>query len=265
VLVAEDNPVNQRVAARMLERLGYEVDVASTGSEAVAAFERRPYAAILMDGQMPETDGFEATRLIRARESDRHTPIIAVTASAMHGDRERCLAAGMDDYVAKPISPEQLQEVLRRWIPEEARPPDTVSTPMPAPAASAADPGTPVDWNALDELLAMTRPEFLQELLGLFLRDTRQGLGDLRDAHRRGDLAAWKHMLHKLRGSCGTLGARAMMRLTSDMEELDEKGLAAVGETLLTALEDEFAIVRHALVTEPRHAGAPYLPESAAD
>jgi len=262
VLVAEDNPVNQRVAARMLETLGYEVDVASTGKEAVAAFERHDYAAILMDGQMPETDGFEATRLIRAREGGRHTPIIAVTASAMRGDRERCLAAGMDDYVAKPIGPEQLQEVLRRWIPEEARP--AAVLPARAPVA-AADPGTPVDWDALAELLAMTRPEFLQDLLAVFLRDTRQLLHDLREARGRGDLAAWRHMLHKMRGSCATLGARAMTRLVSDMEELDEAGLAARGDTLLMALEDEFAVVRHALVTEPRRAGAPYLAEDAAE
>jgi signal transduction histidine kinase/ActR/RegA family two-component response regulator len=260
VLVAEDNPVNQRVAARMLERLGYEVDVASTGKEAVAAFERRPYAAILMDGQMPETDGFEATRLIRARETDRHTAIIAVTASAMQGDRERCLAAGMDDYVAKPISPDQLQEVLRRWIPEEARPATLLP---PRPASTAADTGTPVDWAALAELVAMTRPDFLRELLAIFFRDTRQTLHELREAFARHDLTSWKNMLHKLRGSCATLGARTMVRLTSDMEELDDKGLAAVGETLLVALEDEFAVVHHALVTEPRHEGAPYITEDA--
>jgi CheY-like chemotaxis protein/HPt (histidine-containing phosphotransfer) domain-containing protein len=262
VLVAEDNPVNQRVAARMLEKLGYEVDVASTGQEAVAAFERRPYDAILMDGQMPETDGFEATRLIRAREGAHRTPIIAVTASAMSGDRERCLAAGMDDYVAKPIGPEQLQEVLRRWVPEASPPP--VFVPARAPIATTETAlATPVDWEVLAELLAMTKPEFLQDLLALFLRDTRQILRDLRDAHRRRDLAAWKHLLHKLRGSCAALGARTMMRLTADMEDLGEEGLTAIGDTLLAALDDEFAVVRHALLTEPRRAGAPYVSEDA--
>jgi CheY-like chemotaxis protein len=121
ILVAEDNPVNQRVAIRMLERLGLGADVAADGREAVQSFSRQPYAAILMDCQMPELDGFEATAAIRAREgTGHHTPIIAMTASAMRGDRERCLAAGMDDYVSKPVSIEGLRRVLERWLPLDA-------------------------------------------------------------------------------------------------------------------------------------------------
>jgi signal transduction histidine kinase/CheY-like chemotaxis protein len=118
VLVAEDNPVNQRVAVRILERLGLGADVASDGRDAVQSFSRQSYTAVLMDCQMPELDGFEATARIRAREgSARRTPIIAMTASAMRGDRERCLAAGMDDYLAKPVTIETLRTVLRRWLP----------------------------------------------------------------------------------------------------------------------------------------------------
>jgi PAS domain S-box-containing protein len=117
LLVAEDNPVNQVVAVRMLERLGYQADVASNGAEALEAMSHADYAAVLMDCQMPELDGFEATRRIRKREAEsRHTPVIAMTADAMHGDRERCAEAGMDDYVSKPIRPEQLAAVLRRWV-----------------------------------------------------------------------------------------------------------------------------------------------------
>jgi signal transduction histidine kinase/DNA-binding response OmpR family regulator len=118
VLVAEDNAVNQRVAIRMLERLGLGADIASDGREAVQSFARQPYAVVLMDCQMPELDGFEATARIRAREvGGRRTPIIAMTASAMRGDRERCLAAGMDDYIAKPVTIDSLRAVLRRWLP----------------------------------------------------------------------------------------------------------------------------------------------------
>ena len=124
VLVAEDNPVNQRVAVRMLERLGLGADVAADGWEAVQSFHRQPYAAILMDCQMPELDGFEATERIRAREGNgRRTPIIAMTASAMRGDREKCLAAGMDDYVAKPVTINSLRTVLERWLPLEPESP----------------------------------------------------------------------------------------------------------------------------------------------
>lgn len=121
LLLAEDNPVNQKVACKMLEKLGYRVDVASNGQEAVAAHERMRYPLIFMDCQMPEVDGFEATALIRKMEgTSAHTPIVAMTANAMQGDREHCLAAGMDDYVAKPVRPKDLQTVLDTWLGNQA-------------------------------------------------------------------------------------------------------------------------------------------------
>ncbi|MCC7372131.1 MAG: GAF domain-containing protein [Chloroflexi bacterium] len=118
ILVAEDNAVNQRVAVRMLERLGYRADVVSDGREAIQSSQRQPYAAILMDCQMPDVDGFEATAAIREHETSGHrTPIIAMTASAMQGDRERCLTAGMDDYLSKPVQIDALRAALERWAP----------------------------------------------------------------------------------------------------------------------------------------------------
>lgn len=117
ILVAEDNVVNQKVALLTLQRLGYDVHVVANGLEALRALEREPFDLILMDCQMPEMDGFEATTEIRRREGPtRHHPIIAMTASAMQGDRERCFVVGMDDYIAKPVQPEALDRILQRWL-----------------------------------------------------------------------------------------------------------------------------------------------------
>jgi len=122
VLLVEDNLVNQKVAARMLERLGASVDVASNGRDAVALVERQRYSIVLMDCQMPDIDGFAATEAIRASEAQRgtHVPIVALTANAMLGDRDRCIASGMDDYVAKPVKLADLARILNRWSSELA-------------------------------------------------------------------------------------------------------------------------------------------------
>jgi CheY-like chemotaxis protein len=115
--VAEDNRVNQTVITRMLQKLGHRVDVAANGLEAVSALRRIAYDLVFMDCQMPEMDGFGATRAIRAGEAGtpRHIPIVALTANAMHGDREQCMAAGMDDYIAKPVTKQTLAAALERW------------------------------------------------------------------------------------------------------------------------------------------------------
>jgi CheY-like chemotaxis protein len=119
VLAADDNAVNKKLITRLLEKAGYVADAVENGREAVEAMARVDYDAVLMDCQMPVMDGFEATSVIRAAEAgrSRHVPIIALTASAMQSDRERCLAAGMDDYLTKPIKPGELAEVLARWVP----------------------------------------------------------------------------------------------------------------------------------------------------
>jgi CheY-like chemotaxis protein len=142
ILVAEDNPVNQHVATRLLARFGCDADMVSSGRAAIDAVSLAEYALILMDCQMPELDGYQATEAIRQQRQElgldtQHLPIIALTASAMPGDRERCLAAGMDDYLSKPIRSDDLARILRRWLPSHNR-----TSPAPTATDETATPRT---------------------------------------------------------------------------------------------------------------------------
>jgi CheY-like chemotaxis protein/HPt (histidine-containing phosphotransfer) domain-containing protein len=248
VLVAEDNPVNQEVARRLLARLGCSADVVGTGSEAVVASAEHEYAAILMDCQMPELDGYEATAAIREREAaggrlTRHTPIIALTASAMPGDRERCLAAGMNDYLAKPMTLERLSEVLRRWAPGRI--------PMPsAPRATLASQTVPaedepaLDPRVLAQLGDVERggdPAFLVELIDLFLEQAGPVIGALREAAGAGDEHEIGRIAHTLQSASGNLGARRLQRLCAEAEaagKSEHEGAALlVVEAMIAELE----------------------------
>ncbi|GAB1393507.1 hypothetical protein MASR1M60_16700 [Rhodocyclaceae bacterium] len=206
VLLVEDNQTNQKLAQLLLQRLGYEPHIVADGQQAVAAFDTLPFAAILMDCQMPVMDGFEATMLIRkaeAAEKRPRIPIIAMTANAMQGDRERCLAAGMDDYLSKPIDPEQLRNTLTQWA--------------PTMATSAASPLPPPDFSALRQLCS-NDAAVLSELLTLFIETTPPLLDKLNDALARQDAAATKAAAHELKGACGNLGFDSMMRIARQLE-----------------------------------------------
>ena len=176
ILVAEDNAVNQQVALGVLASLGYAADAVANGIEALEATTRIQYSAIVMDCQMPEMDGYEATRKIRSREDGAHIPIIALTADAVTDARAKSLAAGMNDYVTKPINADELDAVLERWtsIPRQ----QPVEELDPSPSAE------PLDHTALGNLrkLEMTTPGLLKNVAELFLKDTPIGLERLRDA-----------------------------------------------------------------------------------
>jgi CheY-like chemotaxis protein/HPt (histidine-containing phosphotransfer) domain-containing protein len=192
VLIAEDDPVNRLIAARLLERAGREPDVACDGREAVKLLRRRAYGLILMDCQMPDLNGYRATRLIRHHEEGfkRHTPIVAMTAHAMSGEREKCLACGMDDYICKPLRPAEIDRVLERF--------------------AAGDPVQPplLDHEIVAEILAGGGAE--EGLVALFLRESRRRLRELGLAIAAGDTASVAEIAHKITGGCATFGAARM-------------------------------------------------------
>jgi PAS domain S-box-containing protein len=240
ILVAEDNEVNQKVAVKILERLGYRVEVADNGEEAVAACARTGYDALLMDCQMPVMDGFVATARIRELEgATRRTPIIAMTASAMAGDREKCLAAGMDDYVSKPISPESISDVLRRWI----------KRPAPSFEAEAEEEApSPLDESVIEMLWSIDEDgSLLGEVIDTFLRIAPKRLESLRETS---DPAALERAAHSFLGSCVNLGALRMGELCAKLEHLGRAGSMEGAKALVAALEDDYRGVRLALEAE---------------
>ncbi len=258
VLVAEDNAVNQKVAVKMLERLGYRADVAANGLEAVEALSRIPYPAVLMDVQMPEMDGYEATAEIRRREegTDRRTPIIAMTANAMEGDREKTLEAGMDDYVPKPVKPEQLGRVLARWVSRDEK-----KDEAPAGALGVVGNGSgpqeeqdPLDRAVVESLRELGGDEMLSELTEVFLEDTSSGLAALKEASETGDAEAIERVAHTLKGSAGNMGAKRMAAICSELQDAGESGDLSGASELLVGLKAEFERVRPAL--EAERAGA---------
>jgi CheY-like chemotaxis protein/HPt (histidine-containing phosphotransfer) domain-containing protein len=248
VLVAEDNQINQKVAVRMLEKLGYRADVAANGLEALEALSRIPYAAVLMDVQMPEMGGYEATVGIRRREEgqDRRTPIIAMTANAMQGDREEALEAGMDDYIPKPVKPETLRAVLERWVPNADE--DKVSGPEVSDGSvrenaeeAALDRGA---LAGLRELQLEDGSDILEELIEMFVADVPPQLVALQEALEAGDGQFVERIAHALKGSSGNMGAVRMAALCTELEEMGRSGELAAAPGLVFRLADEFGRVR---------------------
>lgn len=218
ILLAEDNDVNQRLALRLLEKQGHHVTVVSSGARAVAALERGAYDLVLMDVQMPEMDGLEATAVIRGRErgSGRHVPIVAMTACAMKGDRERCLDAGMDGYISKPI---QVHELLEALSSVAAR----IPGPLPAQQSLAPQPPQPI----IDRQAALRHvggdQKLLAELVDVFLSSCPSLMADLAKAVASKDAAAVRRLAHMLKGSVGSFGAAAAHEAALQLETIGKE------------------------------------------
>jgi signal transduction histidine kinase/CheY-like chemotaxis protein/HPt (histidine-containing phosphotransfer) domain-containing protein len=265
VLLAEDNPVNQEVATSMLESLGCQVTVASNGVAAVAAVERTAFDVVLMDVQMPEMDGLGATAAIRERETrtSGHVPIIALTANAFAQDRENCLAAGMDDYLAKPFAVDQLHAKLARWLSPSAGQ-ATMSVPpawdassveadlAPAPAVPVPAEAAPVsraklDPRPLDQIRQFQRPgapSVLGKIIGMYLKTGPELLARLRTATAEKNSKAVHQAAHSLKSSSANLGATAMAEMCRALEADARAGKCPESGAELDALEAEFHEVR---------------------
>ncbi len=267
ILLAEDNLVNQKLAVRLLEKRGHAVAVARDGREALAALARQPFDLVLMDVQMPEMDGWEATAAVRAkeREAGGHIPIVAMTALAMKGDRERCLAAGMDGYVSKPLQPAELFDAIERLAapalaeqpPAPSRDSETVhdgdarraveASPSPAigtpPAPPGPLPGTlPGTLAAYDEAEALERAggdaNLVKELVTLFCSECPRLTAQVRDALERRDCPTLARAAHTLKGAARAVGAAAAAHAAQRLEDLGRRGDLAGAEGVCAELED---------------------------
>ncbi len=237
ILLAEDNAMNQKVALRLLEQLGYRADVANNGLEAIETLERRPYDVVLMDVQMPELDGLDATRRICERWSPETRPhIIAMTANALPEDREACFAAGMDDYVAKPIRAEELVAALKRAKPR-----------ADANGGSEAVEYVSLDDGALKNLRDLGGDEFLDEVIDAFLADAPELVATLRRALDEGSSEELRRAAHTLKSNGATLGATEFAELCRTLEARAKAGeLDGAGE-LVDRVEQEYGALRDAL------------------
>ena len=219
ILLAEDNAVNQKLATRLLEKRGHQVALAANGRQALSALEKTGFDLVLMDVQMPEMDGLEATRLLREREqgTGRHQPIVAMTALVMKGDRERCIEAGMDGYLSKPIRPQELDEVLDSYVTRERVDFAAESEAVAEPRESAV---------CATELLERIDGDraFLAELLALFRDDYPVQVRAAHEAVKTGNAESLQRAAHALKGALANLAAPASSRLAGQLESMGRAG-----------------------------------------
>jgi CheY-like chemotaxis protein/HPt (histidine-containing phosphotransfer) domain-containing protein len=257
ILVTDDNVINQKVATRLLQQLGYSADVASNGAAAIAALEKVSYDLVFMDVQMPGMDGLETTRRIREGErfTGRHIIIVAMTANAMMGDRDRCLEAGMDDYLAKPVRPEALQATIERVascvgshkaaasVTCEGPRTANVST-QPSPAAGAATSETELlDVERLVEFAGGSRTALI-EITDLYFSQTAEQLDQLEAAVRDQDATATARIAHSSAGASGVCGVIGMEPLFREVEQFGKQKRLTEAAALLPRLHSNFKRIR---------------------
>jgi PAS domain S-box-containing protein len=257
VLVVEDNAVNQLVTLGQLRRLGHECVVVARGAEAIQALQEDKFDLVLMDCQMPDMDGYEATRRIRQmRGAAASTPVIAITAHALPGEREKCLIAGMNDYLAKPVSLEQLGAVIRLWASKASAPTQS------APDVMEADDPYVLDRERVSSFLAIgrTQPGFLEGLVKTFRQDVPSRLDALRAAVSGADAHELALAAHALKSSSGSVGAKRMQSICATLEDNARTGRIDGAEASVEQLAAEFTRVMKAYDGIVRRSGKHRVP-----
>jgi signal transduction histidine kinase/DNA-binding response OmpR family regulator len=262
ILVVDDNTINQRVAVRILQQLGYQPEVAGNGREALNALDGKPFDFILMDVMMPELDGMEATRLLRKRQANpayknyqSRIVVVAVTAHAMQGDREKCLASGMDDYLSKPVRPKDVREMIEKWgrkiaTPAPATPKNTMNE---LPKTNLATEVAPVD---LDRLLDLTdgSNDNLRELVEMFLNQTNKQFEQMEAAIAKNEADALRRLAHSCAGSSATLGMTQMVPRLRELEKMGAAATLADANNVLAAAKQEYLRVQEFIKIRPEFA-----------
>lgn len=237
ILLVEDNPVNQKLTVALLTKFGYPVDTVDNGAQAVEMVQHGQYNLILMDIYMPVLDGFEATKQIRSLEkAGQHTPIIAMTANAMRGDRERCLEAGMDDYLSKPIRPDEFQEKLARWAQVQLEALDLPSEPV---QQMSIDETLPFDMQSALPRFANNQKLFY-DLLPEFFKQVEAKIPEVEDAYVRQDTQALFQAGHFLKGMAGNFSTKRMVNLTLALENAGKEGDLAGIPVLIEGIRAEY-------------------------
>ena len=243
ILLAEDNITNQQVALGVLRKMGLRADAVANGAEAIKALETLPYDLALMDVQMPVMDGLEATREIR--KSGSRIPIIAMTAHAMRGDRERCLESGMDDYVAKPVRPLALAEALEKWLPNTRK----ETSKKTAEGAAAAPLHTAPSTTVFDRAGMLDRLMGDEELAGAiargFLDDIPRQIAALRICLEAGDASGAERQAHSIKGAAANVGGEDLRAAAFEIEKAGKAGILDDATAMANNLEKQFDALKN--------------------
>jgi CheY-like chemotaxis protein len=253
ILLVDDNDINLKVALRIVQQLGYQPELATNGRNALEAIEDNPVDLVFMDVMMPEMDGLEATRMIRKRQMSGEHPhfqsriiVVAMTAHAMQGDREKCIAAGMDDYLSKPIRPKDIRDIIEKWGGKIAvGSPATKPPPPPVPAEES-----PVDMTRMKDLTD-GNVDNLRELVEMFFNQTQKQFVQMREAIRDAKADQLRRVAHSCAGASATLGMVRLVPRLRELEKLGASGALTGAEQICDNAAAEFASVREFLQAQP--------------